>query len=177
MTTLWNALARQPLRLGVAIVANIICRPKPLTDRQLQVAAQRSIEINPANAADSRTVERTPVGRRGGLRRLALLVGNRWPAAGMTLTVGFLDNPSKELRRTILLHMNAWNASCSINFVEAGRDAMVRVARFDHPAELAGYWSYVGTQILGIEAGKPTLNLEGFTMRTQEAEFRRVVRH
>src|SRR5262249_32374166 len=51
------------------------------------------------------------------------------------------------------------------------------VARFDHPAEMAGYWSYVGTQILGIEAGAPTLNLEGFTVRTPETEFRRGVRH
>jgi hypothetical protein len=158
-------------------VAILTCRTKPLAEQQLQLAAQRSIEINPANATDSRTVERTPVGRRGGPRRLALLVGNRWPAAGMTLTVYFLDTPSKELRKKILLHMNAWNESCSITFVETGRDAMVRVARFDQPADMAGYWSYVGTQILGIGAGEPTLNLEGFTMRTPETEFRRVVRH
>ncbi len=155
----------------------LICRPRALTDQQLQLAAQRSIELNPANAVDSRTVERTTVGRRGGPRRLALLVGNRWPAAGMTLTVQFLDNPSTALRKKILEHMNAWNTSCSINFVETQRDGMVRLARYNHPKDVAGYWSYVGTQILGIKAGEPTLNLEGFTARTSDAEFKRVVRH
>ncbi len=42
---------------------------------------------------------------------------------------------------------------------------------------MAGYWSYIGTEILDIDAAEPTLNLEGFTMRTSEREFRRVVRH
>jgi hypothetical protein len=40
-----------------------------------------------------------------------------------------------------------------------------------------GYWSYVGTDILTIARDEPTMNLEGFTMRTPESEFRRVVRH
>jgi hypothetical protein len=42
---------------------------------------------------------------------------------------------------------------------------------------MAGYWSYVGTEILGIEEDQPTFNIEGFTMRTSESEFKRVVRH
>ena len=111
---------RPPILRGVPIVAILTCRTKPLTEQQLQLAAQRSIEINPANATDFRTVERTPVGRRGGPRRLALLVGNRWPAAGMTLSVQFLDNPSKELRKKILQHMNAWNTSCSHQLCRGG---------------------------------------------------------
>ena len=45
------------------------------------------------------------------------------------------------------------------------------------PEDQAGYWSYVGTEILEIDKDKPTMNLEGFTMRTSEAEFKRVVRH
>lgn len=155
----------------------IVCVPKLLTVSQAQVAMRRSIEINPSNTASIRTVERTPVGRRGGPRRLALLLDSRWPESGVTLTVQFLDNPSNELRKNILLHMNAWNESCNINFVETGNTGMVRIARLDHPADMAGYWSYVGTQILGIESDQPTLNLEGFTMRTSEAEFTRVVRH
>ena len=44
-------------------------------------------------------------------------------------------------------------------------------------ADLAGFWSYIGTEILEIDEDEPTLNLEGFTMRTSDAEFRRVVRH
>jgi hypothetical protein len=155
----------------------ITCVPKSLTLPQAELAVRRSIEVNPANALDSRTVERTPTGRRGGPRRLALLVGNRWPATGMTLTVQFLDNPSKELRRKILLHMNAWSQSCSIRFVESDNTGMVRIARLDGPPDMAGYWSYVGTQILGIDSDQPTLNLEGFTLKTSEDEFKRVVRH
>jgi len=42
---------------------------------------------------------------------------------------------------------------------------------------MAGYWSYLGTDILSIPANKPTMNLESFTMNTPESEFHRVVRH
>jgi len=40
-----------------------------------------------------------------------------------------------------------------------------------------GYWSYLGTDILSIQADAPTMNLESFTMTTPESEFHRVVRH
>jgi hypothetical protein len=53
----------------------------------------------------------------------------------------------------------------------------VRIARLDSPPDLAGYWSWVGTEILEIPNDEPTMNLEGFTMRVSDAEFRRVVRH
>lgn len=155
----------------------IVCVPKSLTPSQEQVAMRRSIEVNPANAAASRTVARTPVGRRGGPRRLALLVESRWPAAGVELSVQFMDTPAKELRSRILLHMNAWSKSANVRFLETRGTGQVRIARLDDPPDMAGYWSYVGTQILGIEDDQPTMNLEGFTMRVSEAEFRRVVRH
>lgn len=158
-------------------MAIITCRPKSLTAEQAVIAARRSIEVNPANAMGSRRVMRTPAGRRGGPRRLVLLTGSRWPETGIKLTVQFLDNPSKELRRLILLHMNAWNETANIEFLETNNTGMVRIARFDHPKSMAGYWSYVGTQILGIAEDEPTLNLEGFTARVSDAEFRRVVRH
>jgi hypothetical protein len=51
----------------------------------------------------------------------------------------------------------------------------VRIARIE--GKDGGYWSYLGTDILSIEADQPTMNLEGFTMKTPESEFRRVVRH
>ena len=40
-----------------------------------------------------------------------------------------------------------------------------------------GYWSYLGTDNLLIPVGRQTMNLEGFTMRTEESEFRRVIPH
>jgi hypothetical protein len=156
---------------------SIVCVPKSLTLEQIGIAVRRSIEVNPANATNMRTVERTPPGRRGGQRRLALLVGNRWPPTGVDLTVQFLDSPSPALRSKILLHMNAWSKTANIRFTETRRDGMVRIARLNRPVEMAGYWSYVGTEILGIGKDEPTLNLEGFTMRTEDEEFLRVVRH
>jgi hypothetical protein len=158
-------------------MSTIVCRPKVLTPAQEIVAVRRAIAINPANAVGAKTVARTPVGRRGGPRRLALLIENRWPKAGVDLSVQFLDNASKELRKRILLHMNAWTKTANVRFRETGGLGLVRIARLDEPEDMAGYWSYVGTQILGIEDDQPTFNLEGFTMNTSDAEFRRVVRH
>jgi hypothetical protein len=89
--------------------------------------------------------------------------------------VQFLDNPSRELRKRIVRHMNAWNTSANVLFSETNGTGQVRIARLDSPEEDAGYWSYIGTEILEIDENEPTLNLEGFTMRTTDAEFRRVV--
>ncbi len=147
-----------------------------MTPEREALARRRSIEINPANADLVREVERDAGGRRGG-RRLALLVGNRWPEAGVRLSVQFLDKPSKELRQRLLLHMNAWDKTANIRFVETKGTGHVRLARSDDP-DLGGYWSWVGTEILAVEhEDEPTMNLEGFTMKTPDEEFHRVVRH
>jgi len=86
-----------------------------------------------------------------------------------------MDNPETALRKRILLHMNAWAKTANVQFVETLGHAQVRIDRQGGGA--GGYWSYVGTDILGIPAGEPTLNLEAFTMNTPESEFHRVVRH
>lgn len=153
-----------------------LCRPRVLTDVQMQLCAQRSIEVNPENARRTRSVERFIPGKRGG-RRLALLVGSRWPVTGVKLGVKFLDAPSVGLKKKILSHMNAWSKTANIQFRESKISPEVRISRLDSPTDMAGYWSYVGTQILGIEEDQPTMNLEGFTLRTSDAEFHRVVRH
>lgn len=155
----------------------ILCIPKSLPARKLAAAAKRAIEVNPANAAQGRSVSRTPVGRRGGPRRLAVVIGRRWPTSGVRLTVKFLDDPSKALRARILRHMNAWGKTANVLFAETTGTAKVRISRLDSPPDMAGYWSYIGTEILQIPQDEPTLNLEGFTMGVSDAEFRRVVRH
>jgi hypothetical protein len=158
--------------------AVITCKPKPLSRAQLELAAQRAVEINPANALQHRIVERTPVGRRGGPKRLTVNLGYRWPTTGTKLTVRFLDGARADLRKRILLHMNAWGKTANVAFVATTGDAQVRISRLNSPEDMAGYWSYVGTQILGIkDQDEPTLNLEDFTMKTPESEFHRVVRH
>lgn len=74
--------------------------------------------------------------------------------------------------------MNAWNAKgANIHFVESSVDPQVRIARLHAPPEMSGYWSCLGTDILSIPRDQPTMNLEGFTMRTRDSEFYRVVRH
>ena len=158
-------------------MALIVCRPKSLPIDKLEAAARRAIEINPDNATERRHVARTPVGRRGGPRRIAVVIARKWPATGVRLSVSFMDNPSSALRKRILLHMNAWGESANVIFSETQGTGQVRIARLDPPEDMAGYWSYMGTEILEIDESEPTLNLEGFTMRTSDAEFRRVVRH
>lgn len=154
-----------------------VCRSRILSHEQQLRVLRRSIEINPANADEQRVLERTPPGRRGGPRRLAVVIGRKWPETGVELPVRFLDNPPQDLRARLLVHMNAWSKFANVRFVETTGTGMVRIARLDAPDDVAGYWSYVGTEILGIEDDQPTMNLEGFTMRTSEAEFKRVVRH
>ncbi len=155
----------------------IVCRPKSLPLDKLADAERRALEVNPENASERRIVERTPSGRRGGPRRIAVVIARKWPATGVRLSVSFLDNPTVELRSRILLHMNAWGEHANVVFAETGGVGEVRIARLKSPPDMAGYWSYVGTEILDVEKDQPTLNLEGFTMRVSEAEFKRVVRH
>jgi len=144
---------------------------------QQDAAKRRALAINPANATVRQEVMRTPVGRRGGPRRLVVVVGRRWPASGVRLSVQFLDGPPSNLRKRILSHMNAWSKDANVRFVETGGTGEVRIARLDSPDDMAGYWSYIGTEILEIAADQPTLNLDSFTMKVTDAEFRRVVRH
>lgn len=153
---------------------NIFCTAKPLPRAIEARATRRSIEANPENAR--RVTLRMP-DRRGGPRRIVVVKQWKWPRTGVTLSVQFLDAPTAALRKRILSHMNAWSRTANVRFTETHGTGDVRIARFDHPREVAGYWSYLGTQILGIDEDLPTMNLQGFTMRESEAEFRRVVRH
>jgi len=158
-------------------MSRIMCTPKTLPVTRLAGAARRATEVNPANAVQHRFVERTPAGRLGGPRRLAVLIGRRWPASGVRLSVQFLDNPPADLRARILQHMNAWGKTANVLFSETRGTGKVRIARLDSPPDMAGYWSWIGTEILEIPENEPTLNLEGFTLHVSDAEFRRVVRH
>lgn len=155
----------------------IICRPRSLQLDMLANAGRRALIVNPDNEAERHTLERTPVGRRGGPRRIAVVIGRKWPIKGVQLSVSFMDGAKSDLRKRILLHMNAWGQKANVKFAETSGLGQVRIARLTSPEDQAGYWSYVGTDILEIPKDQPTMNLEGFTMRTSEAEFRRVVRH
>src|SRR5260221_10607066 len=94
----------------------IVCTPKRLP-RELRVeAAQRALEINPANQPPPGIAARALAGDAMGRERLALVVASRWPASGIKLTVGFMDNPPADLQARILLHMNAWGKTANVHF-------------------------------------------------------------
>jgi hypothetical protein len=155
----------------------LVCLPKRLTKTQLVEAARHAIEINPMN--------RPPVERLAALgkgfvstpQRIAVLTTAYWGTSGVKLTVAFLDNPETALKKRILGHMNAWNKSANVLFTltNQANDADVRISRVG--GKDGGYWSYVGTQIKTIRKGEATMNLEAFTMQTEDSEFYRVVRH
>ncbi|MGY1670335.1 M12 family metallopeptidase [Geodermatophilus sp. SYSU D00710] len=114
----------------------------------------------------------------GGADRLAVVV-NKWWGPSVDLTVGFLDNPSRQLRDKIMLHLNAWARDACVRFHEVETDPVVRISRLsntDLPG-FGGYWSYVGTDVAFIPDDEPTMNFEGFTASTTDTEFDRVVRH
>jgi hypothetical protein len=106
---------------------------------------------------------------------IALITTKYWGPKALKLTVSFLDGPAADLRARIISHMNAWNKTANVQFVETGNGGQVRIARAGGAD--GGYWSYLGTDILHIAADSPTMNLEGFTMDTEDSEFHRVVRH
>ncbi len=153
----------------------IVCSLKRLPKDRWAEAARKAVEINPLNQA--------PLARLGMVMRaykptqmhLAVITTKYWGAKGVHLTVGFLDNPPADLRKRIIMHMNAWNKTANVKFEESKTDPQVRIAREGGPA--GGYWSYLGTDIALIKPDQPTMNLEAFTMNTPESEFHRVVRH
>lgn len=153
----------------------IVCRPKSLPKGLLVKAAQDAARINPVNHPAITRMAALMPGFRPTPQRIAVLTTCYWGAEGVKLTVGFLDNPPSDLRKRILEHMNAWNRNANVSFVASNTDPDVRIARAG--GQNGGYWSYVGTQIRQIAAGRPTMNLEGFTMQTPDSEFYRVVRH
>ncbi len=134
-------------------------------------AANTAIQINPNNAPAFHQLKQA--GIKLPVEHLALLTAKKWWQGKVNLTVGFLDNPAADLRARILTHMNAWSAFCNVSFVQTDTDPQVRISRNSGD----GYWSYLGTDILHIDADKETMNLDGFTMNTPDSEFYRVVRH
>jgi hypothetical protein len=153
----------------------LVCLPKRLPKEQMVHAARTAIEINPLNSAPLERLTRVMRDFRPTPERIAVVVTKYWGVGGVSLTVGFLDNPPANLRKRIIQHMNAWSKTANVKFVETKSHAQVRIARVG--GEEGGFWSYLGTDILHIARKDQTMNLEGFTMNTPESEFHRVVRH
>lgn len=150
----------------------IVCLPRMLPRSRWIEAAHRATAINPVNRPAAERLGLVEHGLVLTTEHIAVMTTKYWHSGGVKLAVGFLDTPPPDLRRRILLHMNAWAKTANVKFAESKTSPQVRIAR-----AADGYWSYLGTDILSIPAGEPTMNLEGFTMNTPESEFHRVVRH
>jgi hypothetical protein len=148
----------------------LVCTPRALPAHLQVAAAERAIALNPANHPGPALLSRA-LGLNPGKERIAVMIGKRWPSGGVKLKVGFLDKPPADLRARILSHMNAWGKTANVQFTESKSSPQVRIARASNPPDMSGYWSYLGTDILSIPAGEPTMNLEAFTMDTPESEF------
>jgi hypothetical protein len=151
----------------------IACTPKFLPKKLTIAAARTAVKENPVNApllhgparAALRGVPLEP-------QHIALLTSKYWGPQQRQLTVSFMDSTPADLRDRIISHMNAWSTRCGISFAFTQGTGDVRISRGG-----GGYWSYLGTDVKHIPAGRQTMNLERFTMSTPESEYKRVVRH
>jgi hypothetical protein len=155
----------------------ITCRPRSLPQKDWIRAANNAVAINPLNHSPGERMGAAMPEFAEAPMRLAVRITKYWGNAGIHLSVGFLDSPPLALRKKILAHMNAWNKTANVKFSLSNTDPDVRIARIENDPHNDGYWSYVGTEIREIPAGQPTMNLEGFTLKTPDSEFHRVVRH
>lgn len=146
------------------------CQVKMLPKLELGRAADLAATINPANRPNehaARLFELTPM-------HIAVLTTKYWGPQGVELDVGFLEETKQPLVDKILYYMNKWGQRCNVVFryTQQKFSAKVRISRGS-----GGYWSYLGTDILHISRNQPTMNLEGFVLRTIDAEYDRVVCH
>lgn len=148
------------------------CTVKQLPRRLQFRSAEVATIINPVNAPGIGPTALAGTAPPDGPLRAAISTAKYWGPTRRTLTVSFLDGGSQDLRRRILSHLNAWSRTGCIDFAETQGTGQVRIARGG-----GGYWSYLGTDVLLIPHNRPTMNLQGFTTRTPESEYKRVVRH
>ncbi len=154
---------------GGAFDADAGCRVMALPDRLQTKAAEVAAKENPTNAP----LQELALGD-GVLDPLQLTIhtGRYWGPVPKTLTVSFMEATAADLRARIVEHLNAWAKYGGMSFTQTSGTGDVRISRGP-----GGYWSYLGTDIKLIPANRQTMNLQGFTMSTDEKEYRRVVRH
>ncbi len=157
---------------GSAAEAKHSCTLKFLPKSLLVPAAKTAVEINPMNAPVFGPLASVNMDLVSDPLRAAVVTGKYWGSQPRRLSVSFMEPTPSDLRRRIVQHLNAWTKTGCIEFAETQGTGQVRISRGE-----GGYWSYLGTDITHIPTNEQTMNLEGFTMSTSEAEFHRVVRH
>jgi len=149
----------------------LVCSPKSLPQRLLVKASETARRINPANAVVVASAQ-AALGLVLTPEHIAVLTSKYWGRQTRRFTVSFMETTPVDLRARIVSHMNAWNKTSGMSFVETRLTGDVRISR-----GAGGYWSYLGTDIQHIPKNRQTMNLQDFTMNTPESEYKRVVRH
>ena len=107
----------------------IVCSPRSLPLEMLVAAARTAVEINPYNHQPVDHLVRLMPARQVTPERIAMLTKKYWGIQGVKLTASFLDNPPSNLRKRILLHMNARRDTAKVKFVETIIQGQVGIAR------------------------------------------------
>jgi hypothetical protein len=104
--------------------------------------------------------------------QLAMRKSTFW-AVGKTLRVRLLTGASEKVEEKVKKYAKEWTKVANIN-LEFGNssNAEIRVA-FDK----GGSWSFVGTEGMGVDRSKPTMNFGWLDDNTAEEEFARVILH
>jgi serralysin len=103
--------------------------------------------------------------------RGAVIASKKWQP-GQTLRVRFLDgDPIVQQKIEAVAHQ--WSQYINIRF-EFGNDpdAEIRIS-----CQPGGSWSYIGTDALSIDKGRPTMNYGWLNPGTNDEEYSRVVLH
>ena len=140
------------------------------------VATQTAVKIDPPNNASLERLRQAMPKFVSQPDQLAVETAKYWGSEGVYLTVGFLDNPPRDLRARILSLMNDWSKTGNIQFVETNINPQVRITL--DPDN--GNWSYLGTAILDHEIvgpTEPTMNLGSLAKNISNDQFNRIVLH
>src|ERR1700712_5441854 len=101
------------------------CSIKLLPTELWHSAAQKAVEVNPANAPALHQFRHAFPDVVLPVAYIALMTSKYWGAGGISLGVGFLDNPPADLRARILGHMNAWSQFANVSFTETNNNPEV----------------------------------------------------
>ena len=141
-----------------------VCTEVSLSPEQAARAAERAAREFPCNAPPHALA--LPKGMIG------VITSKWWGARAADLTFGFMEQTTAAMRDKVALYANKWGEFANVRFRWTQTSPVVRISFSDQ-----GYWSYLGTDCLGIPKGKPTMSLQGFTVGTRESEWLRVVLH
>lgn len=143
---------------------NECCIDKYLTIEEALQALQLSLRENPQNLIQSE-VHSEP-------DHLTLITEKKW-TNGKALSVGFMGG-SVALQKKVLAKAMQWSSYGNITFYPTSPS--FADLRIDFKQDGTS-WSYIGTDCLGIDKAKPTMNFGWLTDSSSDSEITRVVLH